>query len=45
MFKLDLYFETLDLTKTKVLLNLGLESFVIQAAKFVTFEELKAKLV
>ena len=25
------YFQTLDLTKNKVLLNIGLESFVIQA--------------
>ena len=31
MFNPGLYFLTLDLTKTKVLLNLGLESFVIQA--------------
>ena len=29
MFNPGLYFQTLDLTKTKVLLNLGLESFVI----------------
>jgi hypothetical protein len=31
MSNLGLYFSTLDLTKTKVLLNLGLESFEIQA--------------
>ena len=30
MFNPVLYFDTLDLTKTKVLLKLGLESFVIQ---------------
>ena len=31
MFNPGLYFQTLDLTKTKVLLNLGLECFVIRA--------------
>ena len=31
MFNQGLYFQTLDLTKTKVLLNLGLEISVIQA--------------
>ena len=31
MFNPGLYFQTLDLTKSKVLLNLGLESFVIRA--------------
>ena len=31
MFNLGLYIQTLDLTKTKVLLNLGLKSFVIRA--------------
>ena len=31
MFNLGLYYETLDLTKTKGLLNLGLKSFVIRA--------------
>ena len=34
MFNLGLHFETLDLTKAKVLLNLGLKSFVIQAIVF-----------
>ena len=33
MCNLDLYFLTLGLTKTKLLLNLGLESFVIRALK------------
>ena len=31
MFNPGLYFKTLDSTKTRVLLNLGLESFVIRA--------------
>ena len=31
MFNPGLYFQTLDLTKTKVLLNIGLESFVFRA--------------
>ena len=31
MFNPGLYFKTLDLTKTKVLLNLGLKSFVVLA--------------
>ena len=30
MFNQGVYFLTLDLTKTKVLLNMGLESFVIR---------------
>ena len=30
MFNQGVYFLTLDLTKTKVLLNLGLESFVMR---------------
>ena len=34
MFNPSLYFQTLDLTKTKVLLNMGLESFVIWAYDF-----------
>ena len=35
MFNPGLYFKTLDLTKTKVLLNLGLESSVIWAVEFL----------
>jgi hypothetical protein len=31
MFNLGLYFKTLDLTKAKVLLNLGLKSFMVWA--------------
>ena len=34
MFNIGLYFETLDLNKTKVLLNLDLESFVIWTPVF-----------
>ena len=35
MVNLGLYFQTLDLTKTQVLLNLGLESFLIRAYTFL----------
>ena len=34
-----LYFLTLDLTKIKVLLNLGLQSFVIEALKLKVNQE------
>jgi hypothetical protein len=36
MFKLGLYFQTLDLIKTKVLLDLGLKAFVVWSKKYKT---------
>ena len=39
MFNLGLYFSALDLTKTKVLLNLGLKSFSIWSNNYFRIEK------
>ena len=45
MFNPGLYFYTIDLTKTKVLLNLGLESFLIRAIMSINIILLGIKVI